>query len=514
MRSWIRLGWVCALSGVLALGSGCAGSRYGLEGSGRDEDSNWRDLRLSGTNPVTRGSLEIINLVELMDPDGKAESLWKRQPSNQGQSWDALAWATKYDITMARFAEIHKLEALTNRNLVQNRLMVAAERRCGRYIQFLRSDSSSTNFAFASATGVLATLGALIKSPDTAKTFSALGGMASGLRAEYNNEFYSNLAISVITRGIAERRRMLREELEHKQTSVGYDRYDIAAAIRDAVEFDSACNIINGLETANEAVQRLNEPGRDAMNRALLKQSLTTALVKGDEKSITDYNKALTALNLNPATTTARFLALPDTRTAAPARSVPSSSDALAPVKQARYQFEDLKSMLSQATKDLKEQATQARPATVSDVSLTAAVGTLTTATLKLENHISETFGATGTVTASCFAKAQTLSAAINKLQSSLERTANATMTVTERDQLAQKQSELRQFFEAMTRSGEATADRIAAALAKLEKPKTSADDFIKAVNAAAAELESGAWTKQLGQRTCANLSEPMPTAP
>jgi hypothetical protein len=502
----LRFPKVLLLALLALLLGGCAGSRYGLDGSARDEDSNWRDLKLSGTNPVTRGSVEIINLVELMDPDGIAEKAWKRQNNARGDNWELLPWATKYDITMARFVEIHQDGAIRGRNLVQNRLMAAAERRCGRYIQFLRSDNTSTNFAFASAAGVLSTLGALISHEQSARTFSALGGMTSGLRAEYNNEFYSNLAISVIIRGITEKRRSLREDLEHKQQTTSYDRYDIAAAIRDAVEFDAACNVVNGLETANEAVQRLNEPGRDAMNRALLKQSLTNALAKGDVQAIDVHNKTVAALKLDPASVNARFLAAPDGKGVSAPRQISASADALSPIKSTRYVLEDLKQMLGRANSDLKAAAAEAAPANTAADALKTPTAALTQAVVELEAHITATFSATtptASLTASCFAKAETLNKSINQLQSELQRKGESNWTVADRDKSERQAVDMAAYWRVLNRMIDATQNRIAAAGTALSAKQATPGDLQAAIDKAKNALKPDAWEQQLGELSC-----------
>lgn len=293
--STTRLHRLLGLACVALLGA-CATDK-----DNRTSDSDWSDLRRFGTEPVTFPWLEQVNLIELLDPKGQARRSYEDTGGGNGRrpSWDKLSYSARYDLIFAGFSS-QAMEAAPEerRNLAQNRLLAASERRCGRFFQFLKKDNSDWNFGFAVGSSVLATAGALVPGIRAAQNLSGLSALVSGLRAEYNNEYYANLAVSVITKAIDEKRKDLRAQLQVAQAQP-YARYDIAAAVADGVRYDASCNIANGLEQANEALQRLNEPGRDAINRALLKDRLARALASGDVKAVDDFNKLTAALNID-----------------------------------------------------------------------------------------------------------------------------------------------------------------------------------------------------------------------
>lgn len=285
---------------VLALAlAGCASNpRYGSV-NGAPDESAWDDLRRSGATPVTHDALETVNLVELLDPRRRVELAYTQ--GKPDKPWATLPYAVRYDLIFAQFAVATAPHALASqRNLVQNRLMVASDRRCGRFFQYLKKDSSDTNFKFGLASGVLSTAGALVPGLRAAQNLSGLSALSSGLRAEYNNEYYANLAVSVITKGIEEKRGQMRIALRAAQ-SQSYAQYDVAAAVADAVQYDASCNIVYGLEQANEAIQRLNDPGRDAVNRALFKNGLARALASGDDAAIQAFKANAKTLGVDPA---------------------------------------------------------------------------------------------------------------------------------------------------------------------------------------------------------------------
>lgn len=257
---------------------GCAGA--GALGKSPEEDEEWRSVRRAGSWPVSTNSLEQVNLIELMDPLGVESH------NHRGRSISA-----RYDMLMARFESLDpSVSVASRRNLVQNRLMAASDRRCGRFYQFLKTDNSDTNFQFALGASALSVLGALVPGAQAARNLSGASALVSGWRAEYNNEYYSNMAVSVITRAIEERRGMLREQLAQAQLRP-YTTYDVATAVADAVRYDASCNIVVGLEQANEALARLQDPGRDAINKALAKNMVARAISIGDDKALAQAQK-------------------------------------------------------------------------------------------------------------------------------------------------------------------------------------------------------------------------------
>jgi hypothetical protein len=152
---------------------------------------------------------------------------------------------------------------------------------------------------------VLTTLGALAPIAQDAARLSGFGALSSGLQANYNNEYYSNLSLAVIVRGIESRRSQLRDKLQAKHGQA-YDSFDIAAAVGEAVRYDASCSLINGLEQADEALQRLDNPSMDAVNRVLYKSKLSRALASTDDKAAKEFLAFSDTLRIDPTEALAR----------------------------------------------------------------------------------------------------------------------------------------------------------------------------------------------------------------
>lgn len=255
------------------------------------------DLSRGGTFPVTRDSVEVINLLFLIDPDGQTQRDWEARKHTR--TWPELTLSEQYDLAFAQFTQrFAGADRKSQRDLVQNRLIMASERRCGRYVQYLKKEQADRNFQFGIATTLLAGAGALVPGIRASQNLAGSAAMVSGVRAEYNNEYFANLAVSVITRGIAQRRGAELQQLQLKQRQQ-YERYDIAAAVADAVHYDAQCNVVVGLEEANEAISKVAEPGADAINRALVRSQLTRALATGDSNHLKSLVDSLGALGVD-----------------------------------------------------------------------------------------------------------------------------------------------------------------------------------------------------------------------
>lgn len=248
-------------------------------------------VSLAGTKPSMQREFETVDLLGLLDP---SNALNLKEKDTQGA--DKFTLGERYDKALNGFASTGSSgqQLRLHRNLVQNRIVAASDLRCGRFIQHLRTQGSDTNFGLGVATTLFAAAAAVVPGVSDAKTLAALSAFTSGSRAEYNTEYFSNLSISLIVRSIQDSRTGLREQIVQKQHQLNYDSYDVAAAVAEAVRYDAACNIINGLEHANEAVQRLQEPGRDAVGRALLKDKLNQAIDSGDLTQIDKYKAMVT----------------------------------------------------------------------------------------------------------------------------------------------------------------------------------------------------------------------------
>nr|VFJ97599.1 MAG: hypothetical protein BECKLFY1418A_GA0070994_107111 [Candidatus Kentron sp. LFY] len=149
--------------------------------------------------------------------------------------------------------------------------MAASEQRCNVYKIYLKRLHGKGNFYTGSLATILGGAGAIVTGVDGARILSGLAGITSGVRAEFNQAVFVNLAIPVITKGIESRRNDIRQKIK---TERGNDltSYTVEAAIGDAIRYHGACSIIAGLEQAEDAIQELDNPGLSMMNRFLCQQ--------------------------------------------------------------------------------------------------------------------------------------------------------------------------------------------------------------------------------------------------
>jgi hypothetical protein len=144
---------------------------------------------------------------------------------------------------------------------VQERIMIVSNQRCNVFKTFLRREQADTNFNYGAATTISGVLGAVLPGVQASRNLAGMAGIFSGLQAEYNQNYYSNLMASVITQGIDVRRDQAQERIRRDGQSKSIEEYSLEAAIRDAVYFDGLCSTLTGLEEAQTSIQQTTNPG-------------------------------------------------------------------------------------------------------------------------------------------------------------------------------------------------------------------------------------------------------------
>ena len=99
--------------------------------------------------------------------------------------------------------------------------------------------------------------------------------MLTGIRAEYDQSYFSNLATEVIIEGIDQDRRNVYEQIVKNGQSKEIDAYPLEAAIKDAVIYHSHCTITAGLQQAAQSIKFYDTPGLDQINKTLMKINQT-----------------------------------------------------------------------------------------------------------------------------------------------------------------------------------------------------------------------------------------------
>ena len=155
------------------------------------------------------------------------------------------------------------------RNRLQERMLAASEQRCGVYTKYLKSLDSRTNFFLGSITTAVAGAGAIVTGASAARALAGVAGIFSGVRAEFNEDYFASLTIQVITDGYHSKRRATYKNIRRKQ-SKSISSYPVEAAIRDAIQFNNECSLNSGLEHAGLALKRAENPGIRGAKKAIL----------------------------------------------------------------------------------------------------------------------------------------------------------------------------------------------------------------------------------------------------
>lgn len=154
------------------------------------------------------------------------------------------------------------------RNRVQERILAASNQACGDYKQELKQLDSEVNFVLGSLTTGLAGAGAIFTGVDIVRALSGAAGIASGVRAKFNEDFFQSLTIQVITDGLESKRQEIYEKILEDREQ-GVVKYPVQRAIKDAIKYHENCSLISGLEQAAISIERAENPGADAMNKFL-----------------------------------------------------------------------------------------------------------------------------------------------------------------------------------------------------------------------------------------------------
>ncbi len=253
-----------------------------------------------------RAGIEQIKLIELLAGEQEGRRI-SEIPRDVDDPKHGISWSTKYDLAFTAFyqrnaadAEAQKLE----RNRVQERILAASDQRCRMFKVNLQRDQSRTNFWFGALGTLSGALGAVAGGAQAAKNFAATSGVLSGVRAEYDQAFYSNLLFSVISGGIEEKRKEAYRQIQQEGQTKSIAAYPVEAAVKDAILYDGLCNTAVGLEQAQESIRLVADPGVDAMNRLIVKANLTRDIL---DKKITDVQElAKSGTDPNAGTLTSR----------------------------------------------------------------------------------------------------------------------------------------------------------------------------------------------------------------
>jgi uncharacterized protein YceK len=217
---------VLILSVIIVL-SGCSTIRKYTA----PEDKNL----LSGSGSIMKdssgGSFENIDLTKLLETYGLSDP--KAVSSEQSSKVDEY----KY-----------------RRNDLQERLISASNQKCGAYIRTIISSKSQASTGWTSMALLLSGAASVVSHASTASALAAGSTVSTGILSTYNEAYFNNLAINVISAGIDKKRESILANMKNKKAKA-LSEYSVNAAISDAIAYHSACNIVAGMETASKALK-------------------------------------------------------------------------------------------------------------------------------------------------------------------------------------------------------------------------------------------------------------------
>ncbi len=307
---------VIALSMSLLLLQGCVALEK-MTDPERGKQSAGVD-RHSAYPIVPRDKYEQLNIFYMLDPESKARDVYNGQtkggPTTQKPLWETLTDSEKYDLAFKAFytyegGDTGKLKLARNR--VQDRILSASIGRCNVFKTYLQRDQSDVNFSMGAGATIAGVLGAVLPGVQSARNLAGVAGLFSGLRAEFNQAYYANLAAHVVVRGIDVVQAETFQRIQKDAQSRPISEYTVEAAIKDAIFFDGLCSVISGMEQAAESIRTYADPGLDSLQRVMIRAKQIQLLSKDESiKTLGDLKQ----YDLSPDSLKLSLVGIPVTR--------------------------------------------------------------------------------------------------------------------------------------------------------------------------------------------------------
>lgn len=189
-------------------------------------------------------------------------------PDAAGEPGDEVLQIFLQDRASDIVSRVRMAQALTpnlefqrqRRNRVQGRIIAASDAACDRYKRSLNALFSDANFRFGTAATTAGGLGAIFKGEDTARALAGIAGIISGVRAEYNDAYFRNKVVEVLTKAMDIVRKKRLDEIRRRESLLLLD-YTVEDAIADAIQYNASCTLIAGLQETQESLQTVSDPG-------------------------------------------------------------------------------------------------------------------------------------------------------------------------------------------------------------------------------------------------------------
>lgn len=140
------------------------------------------------------------------------------------------------------------------RNEMQDQIIAASNQRCGTFIRILISSKNQTRMGWSGISTLLTSAASVVSPTSLAKALSAGSAVSNSVLSNYNQSYFNDLALNVITSGITIRRdNLLKLMTAEREKEIS--AYPANRAIADAIGYHSACSIVSGLEAAAQATK-------------------------------------------------------------------------------------------------------------------------------------------------------------------------------------------------------------------------------------------------------------------
>ena len=214
---------------------------------------------------MTQRSFSNVDLLVLISGDPTASEKISKDTTDED-------YAKKLEAALRAFPKSGD-DAKLLRNRIQDRLILSSNDLCGDYKTNLKAKQSRFNFFGGIGATLLGVAGSLTAHAATANVFSALAGAATGIRAQYNHDYYADVTAHLITKAITSARSDMLKDIDKHRKANAAD-YTLERALAEAVQYHGACSLIAGLEKASEAVTTMDlvtgeKPATDRVRDAL-----------------------------------------------------------------------------------------------------------------------------------------------------------------------------------------------------------------------------------------------------
>jgi hypothetical protein len=251
-----------------------------IEKQAREEES---DTSTAGAR-LLETNYEQLDLVALLDPEGRAKQKHVALTGN-APLWEDLPEGKRIDLALDAYHaketadKVPETDRKQHRDQIQERLLGASNEMCYRYKRYLQNLRSDANFWLGTLTTIAGAAGA-IASGGASQALAGAASALSGVRAEFNQEYFHNVTVATIWKGIEYRRQRAFDTIARQGQAKDTTVYPVEAAVKDAINYHAECSLVAGVEELGDTVQMAKDPGLDAVSRTLMKLNIARKIAE------------------------------------------------------------------------------------------------------------------------------------------------------------------------------------------------------------------------------------------